>query len=142
MPCRHLIFIFIRRILPPLLPCEFKPMKYEFKSTSYKFKSPSYEFKSTTYEFKYTSNEFKCMSYEYDFTSYEFKSTNWNENSRKQSDELVRFWTYICGLSELLWRDLQSMSSSCIFFKIIFKLASCSNPQKLVLFHGSAKRRI
>ena len=28
------------------------------------------------------------------------------------------------------------------FSKIIFKLASYSNPQKLVLFHGYAKRRI
>ena len=107
--------------------CKFKSMNYEFKSTSYEFKSTSYEFKSascefksTTYEFKSTSNEFKSTSFEYDFTSYEFKSTNWNENSRKQLDELVRFWTYIFGLSEFLWRDLQSIGWSCIFFKIYF----------------------
>ena len=76
-------------------------MNYVFKATSYEFKFTSYEFKSTTYEFKSASNEFKSTGFEYDFTSYEFKSTNWNENSRKQPDELVRFWTYIFGLSEL-----------------------------------------
>ena len=101
---------------------EFKSTSSKFKFTSYEFKSVSYEFKSTTNEFKYTSNEFKCISYQYDFTSYKFKSTNWNENSRKQSDELVKFGTYIYVLSELLWRDLQSMSLSCIFFKNYFAI--------------------
>ena len=30
-----------------------------------------------------------------------------NENSSKKPDKLVRVWAYLCGLPELIWRDMQ-----------------------------------
>ena len=78
------------------------------------------------------SNMFKSTCYEYEFKSYKFKSDQFrvqihkfknhyiNENSCKQPEELVKVWIYLCGLSGLIWKDMQNISWSYIFFNNYF----------------------
>ena len=133
---------------------EFKSTSYEFKSMSYEFKSTSYKFKYTTYEFKSTSGEFKSTSYEYDFTSYEFKLTNYEFKSTS-SRIINSMKTHRNSLTNYLGSELMSVAylrfsaetckvwvEAISFSRIIFRLASFSNSQKLILFYGCAKRRL
>ena len=103
--------------------CEFWVIICEFTSSDPWVASSNPQVRVQIYELRVQIHKLRAQMHQLRIQIHKFKNHSINENSSKQLDELVRIWTYLCGLSEFIWRDMQSESWSYTFFKNYFGIS-------------------